>query len=183
MKGIPKMNVIVIYKTKYGSTRDYAEYIAEKLGTKAVEAKTVKLSDLEKYDTVVYGGGLYAEVINGVTLITKNINKLSDKKIAVFTTGLTPPDYCEYYDGYVVKRNFKNGVPSNVKIFNYPGKMIVSELSAVHRTAIKALKKMMSAKENPTASEKMLIELCDADGDFSDMSLTSELIEYVTEGK
>ncbi len=176
------MNVIVIYKTKYGSTRGYAVEIANRLGTTAIDAKTVTLQDLEKYDAIVYGGGLYAEVINGVTLITKNIKKLSDKKIAVFTTGLTPTDCRDYYDKYIIERNFKQGVPPNVRVFNYPGKMVLSELSLVHRTAIKTLKKMMASKENPTEMEKLLVDLCDADGDFSDMSYVSELVNYITEG-
>lgn len=41
----------------------------------------------------------------------------------------------------------------------------------------------MSGKENPTEMEKLLVELCDADGDFSDKSLIAELVEYATEGK
>lgn len=41
----------------------------------------------------------------------------------------------------------------------------------------------MMSKENPTEMEKMLVELCDADGDFSDKTLISDLVEYVTEGK
>ena len=40
------MKTIVIYKTKYGSTRTYAEWIAEELGCDAVDAKSVKASDL-----------------------------------------------------------------------------------------------------------------------------------------
>lgn len=173
------MNTIVIYKSKYGSTKTYAEWIAEELGCKAVDAKSIKAEDLTNYDAIVYGGGLYAEIINGVAFITKNPEMLKDKKIAVFTTGLTPADCREYYDKMVVEKNFKNGVPHNIKIFNFPGKMIVSELSLVHRTAIKTLKKIMQGKENPTQMEKLLIDLCDADGDFSDRSLTKELIEYI----
>ena len=59
------------------------------------------------------------------------------------------------------------------------GKMILSELSLPHRTAIKALKKLMSGKENPSEMEKLLVELCDKDGDFTDKSAIGELIEYV----
>ena len=73
-------------------------------------------------------------------------------------------------------------MPPNVKVFNYPGKRVLSELSLVHRTAIKTLKKMMASKENPTEMEKLLVDLCDADGDFSDMSYVSELVNYITEG-
>ena len=74
------MKSIVIYKSKYGSTKQYALWIAEELGCEAVDAKQVKADDLLEYDNIVYGGGLYAEVINGVTIITKNIENLKDKK-------------------------------------------------------------------------------------------------------
>lgn len=173
------MNTIVIYKSKYGSTKAYAEWIAEELDCRAVEHKTVKPEDLMAYDTIIYGGGLYAEVIAGVTLITKNIEKLKDKKIVVFTTGITPLDCRDYYDKMVIEKNFKGDTVTHIKVFNFLGKMILSELSLVHRTAIKALKKLMSEKENPTEMEQLLITLCDSDGDFTDKNAITELVEYV----
>lgn len=175
------MKTIVIYKSKYGSTKKYAEWIAEELGCEAVDSKNIKPEDLKEYDNIVYGGGLYAEVIAGVSLITKNIDILSDKKIAIYTTGLTPLDCHEYYDKMVLGKNFKTGVPDNIRVFNYLGKMIVSELSLPHKTAIKALQKLMSAKENPTEMEKMLIQLCDADGDFCDKTQIENLVDYIKE--
>ena len=173
------MNAIVVYKTKYGSTKQYAEWIGEELGCRVAQAKDITAEELESYDTIIYGGGLYAEVINGVSLITKNIDKLKDKKIAVYTTGITPIDCREYYDKLVVEKNFKMGVPGNVQIFNFTGKMIIDELTLVHKTALKTLKKIMTAKKEPTEMEKLLVELCDADGDFSDRSQISDLIDYV----
>ena len=173
------MNAIVIYKSKYGGTKKYAEWISEELGCSVVDAKKITIDDILKYDTIVYGGGLYAEIINGVHLLMKNMDKLKDKKIAVFTTGLTPPDCRDYYDKMVIEKNFKDGLPENVKVFNYLGKMVVDELSLVHCTALKTLKKIMQGKENPSEMEKLLVELCDADGDFCDKDAIGELIEYV----
>ena len=46
------MKTLVIYKSKYGSTKQYAEWIAEELDCEAVDAKSVKPLDLEKYDIV-----------------------------------------------------------------------------------------------------------------------------------
>lgn len=175
------MKAIVIYKTKYGSTRTYAEWISEALGCECIEAGGKNFIDLSEYDTIVYGGGLYAEVINGVSFVTKRLLELRDKKIAIFTTGITPLEYREYYDKMVIEKNFKNGVPENVRVFNFMGKMKMDELSAVHRAALKALKKIMSGKENPTEMERLLVELCDADGDFSDKESISPLIDYVRE--
>jgi len=173
------MKAIVIYKTKYGSTKTYADWIAAELGCSAVDARLLKPDDLLCYDTIIYGGGLYAEVINGVSLITKNLDKLSGRKIAVFTTGITPLDCRRYYEGEVIEKNFKPEMLDKLKIFNFMGKMILSELSFPHRAALKALKKIMSAKENPSDLEKLLIELCDADGDFTDKKDIAPLIEYV----
>ena len=173
------MNAIVLYRSKYGSTKAYAEWIAEELGCKAVDAKGVKINDLLSYDTIVYGGGLYAEIIAGVTLITKNMDKLAGKKIAVYSTGITPLEYREYYDDMVIKKNFTPEMMEKIKVFNYLGKMILEEMSLPHRTALKALKKLMSGKENPTEMEKLLVELCDANGDFTDREAIKELVEYV----
>lgn len=175
------MNAIVIYKSKYGSTKAYAEWIAEELECVAVNTKEIKPADLLKYDTIVYGGGLYAEVIAGVSLITKNLDKLKNKKIAVFSTGITPLDCREYYDGEVLDKNFKGNSRDYIKVFNFMGKMILSELTPVDRTAIKTLKKIMSGKQNPTEMEKLLIELCDANGDFTDKNAIYDLISYIKE--
>lgn len=175
------MKAIVLYKSKYGSTKVYAEWIAEELSCKAVDAKQVKIDDLAEYDTIIYGGGLYAEIIAGVTLITKNIEVLKDKKLIVYTTGITPLDCREYYDKMVIEKNFKGDIASKVKVFNFLGKMVMEELTLVHRTALKTLKKIMSSKENPSEMEKLLVELCDADGDFSDRNAIADLIKYVKE--
>ncbi len=172
------MNSIVIYKSKYGSTKQYAEWIAEELGCNNVDAKSVKASDLMQYDTIIYGGGLYAEIIAGVNLITKNIDKLKDKKLIVYTTGITPTDVREYYDHEVLEKNFTPEMLTHIKVFNFLGKMITEELSVPHRTAIKTLKKIMSSRKNPTEMEKMLIDLCDANGDFTDRAYIEELIKY-----
>ena len=172
------MNAIVIYRSKYGSTKAYAEWIAEELECSAVESKTADVSDLEKYDTIIYGGGLYAEVINGVHLITKNLAKFEGKKIIVYSTGITPLDCREYYDKLVIEKNFKPGMLDKIKVYNFLGKMVNSELSLVHRAALKTLKKIMSGKENPSPMEKLLVDLCDADGDFSDRSAIKDLVEY-----
>ena len=172
------MSTVVVYKSKYGSTKQYAEWIAEELGCEALDAKNVKIDDLEKYDTIVYGGGLYAEVINGVILLTKNMDKLEGKRLIVYSTGITPLKYREYYDKLVIEKNFKPEMLDKIKVYNFLGKMILDELTIVHRTALKTLKKIMQGKENPTEMEKLLVELCDANGDFSDREAIKELVEY-----
>lgn len=59
-------NIAVIYKSVYGSTKQYATWIAEALGADLLEAGQAKLETLRKYDTILYGGGLYAGGIAGI---------------------------------------------------------------------------------------------------------------------
>lgn len=173
------MKSIVTYQSKYGATKAYAEWIGEALCCEVRDVKTVKVDDLLDYDTIIHGGGLYAEVIAGVGIITKHLEQLKDKKLVVFTTGLTPKECTEYYDTLVVEKNFKGDSKDRIRRFHFSGKMILDELSLVHKTAIKTLKKLMSGKENPTQMERLLIELCDADGDFTNREEIKDLVEYV----
>ncbi len=173
------MKCIVLYKSKYGSTKTYAKWIAEELGCQAYESKEIEMEDLLSYDVIIYGGGLYAEVINGANFIIKNLDVLQDKKIIIYTTGITPMECREYYDKLVIEKNFKQGIPDNVKVFNFLGKMIMDELSLPHKAALKTLKKIMSAKENPTEMEKLLVKLCDANEDFTKQEYIQTLVDEV----
>ena len=80
--------IAVIYKSEYGSTKKYAEWIAEELDGDLIENVKIRADDLENYDIIVYGGGLYAGGINGISLINKEFDKLKDKSLIVFTVGL-----------------------------------------------------------------------------------------------
>ncbi len=173
------MKTIVIYKSKYGSTKAYGQWIADALDCKLIEAKEATIPTLLEYDTIIYGGGLYAEKISGLYFITKNYDKLKSKNIIVYTTGITPLDCREYYDEMVLKKNLKPDMIGKIKVYNYLGKMVIDELSMVHKGAIKTLKKLMAGKENPTKMEKMLIDLCDVDADLTDKNAISDLVEYV----
>ena len=157
----------------------YAEWIKDELGCDIAEFKEINAKKLKEYDTIIYGGGLYAEVINGVTLITKNFDELKDKELIVYTTGITPLDLRDYYDKLVLNKNFKPYMQDKIKVYNFLGKMKSDELSKVHLAALKTLKKIMGSKENPSDMEKLLINLCDIDADLTDKSEINELIAYV----
>ena len=61
--------IIVVYISIYGSTKTYAEWIAQALNARLARAKEVKPGSLSDYDTVIYGGGLYAGTIAGERLL------------------------------------------------------------------------------------------------------------------
>ena len=64
---------IILYQSKYGATKKYAEWLVEKTGYDCVETKSVKAAHLQKYDVIVLGGGVYASGIAGLHFLKKNI--------------------------------------------------------------------------------------------------------------
>ena len=57
------MNGIIIYKSKYGATKKYAEWLSEATGFLCVSTKEADLSKVAECDVVIVGGGIYASGI------------------------------------------------------------------------------------------------------------------------
>ena len=80
--------IVVIHESKYGYTKRYAEWLGEALSCPVFERKTFRPRDLSRYETVIYGGGIYAGGISGIQFLRRNGMLLSGKKVLLFTCGL-----------------------------------------------------------------------------------------------
>ncbi|MCL2578547.1 MAG: flavodoxin domain-containing protein [Oscillospiraceae bacterium] len=169
--------VAVIYKSKYGSTRRYAEWIGSALGASVLEAGAVKPDSLMGYDLVIYGGGLYAGGINGVDLVTKK----PCKALVVFTVGLADPSETDYTG--VLDQNFKGGLRSAVKVFHLRGGIDFGKLGLVHK-GIMAMVRKSIAKKNPaqmSGEEKAIALINGENADFTDRAAIEPIVAYVKE--
>lgn len=66
------MQIIVIYKSKSGYTETYAKWISEDLNCDLKAADDITIEELEKYDVIIYVGGLYVVGIGRLALIKSN---------------------------------------------------------------------------------------------------------------
>lgn len=80
--------IAVVYKSKYGSTKKYAEWIAEETGADLFNVDTCKGSDLSDYDTIVFGGCIHAGGLQGIEFLRKNMNTFCVKDVFAFAVGL-----------------------------------------------------------------------------------------------
>ena len=62
----------VLFKSNYGSTKQYALHIAEALQADLFDMSRTKKIDLDKYDILVFDGGIYASKVNGIKFIASN---------------------------------------------------------------------------------------------------------------
>ena len=92
------MKILVTYKSKTEFTKRYAEMIAKEVDGEILDFKDVTAAKMSEYDVVVYGGGLYAGMINGYKKAKEMFEKSSSKKFVLFATGGTPNEATKEID-------------------------------------------------------------------------------------
>ncbi len=147
-------DILVLYKSKYGATERYAEWIAEELQCDIGEIGKADIKTMMSYKILIFGGGLYAGRINGATALTKRFAQLSEKTLFIFTAGLTQPDDKGYYTN-LFTRNFTEKMRKQIYFFSFPGQLDKDRLSPMDRVLMKAVMKKR-AKEDPQNAETYL---------------------------
>lgn len=167
------MKTIVAYKSKYGYTKKYAQWLAESLGCDVKE--NASLADVSGYDTIIYGGGIYAGRINGAKLITKNLEKLAGKKLVLFAVGSSvgrPEELGAFWEKALDK-----AVREQVPHFYMRGGFDYGRLGSVDRLMMNMLKKMLLKKDTLTEDDKGLLAAYETPVDFTDRENMEELLK------
>ena len=81
---------IIIYQSKYGATKKYVDWLIEETKFDCIETSDAKIKNIEKYDTIILCGGIYASGIAGLSFFRKNYNILKNKKLAILCVGASP---------------------------------------------------------------------------------------------
>jgi len=172
------MKTVVIYKSKTGFAKKYAEWIAEALEADLLEYSKVSDDIFLKYETIIYGGGLYVVGINGVKLILKNLDKLKDKKIIVFASGATPNR--EETTIEIRDKNFTVEQQKVIRFFYLRGGFDFSKLGIVDKMLMVLLKIKLRMKSESKRSpdEKGMLEAYNAPSDFTKRKYMDELLNY-----
>ena len=107
---------IVIYTSKRGSTKQYAEWIAEDLGCEALPLSEIKTSgrdafNLYEYDCIIYGGWIRGSVIVNFDKFAKLLDDELMKRLIVFGVGFadeTAENYAQVWGYSIGKLDPKN---------------------------------------------------------------------------
>lgn len=170
------MKTIVIYKSKSGYTETYAKWISQALQCDLVKSDGLKTEELIKYDTIIYGGGLYASMIAGIKLLKNNFDSLKDKNLVVWATGLQPETD---ETNEIWNHNLRDPKYKSIKTFYLRGGLDYNKLNFLNKTIIKALKKSLQKKKELTDVEKGMLEAFENPQDYSNREEITPLINYI----
>ena len=169
---------LIIYQSKYGATKKYADWLHELTGFDYIETPKAVLNQTAQYDTIILCGGIYASGIAGLSFFKKNISKLKDKKIAILCVGASPYDENAFAE--IKARNLKDEL-KEIPLFYGRGAWDESKMTFTDKTLCRLLQKSV-AKKDPNTYEPWMKALMCAVGqncDWTDKKYLAPLLEYL----
>lgn len=171
---------VILYQSKYGATKRYADWLTEETGFACMETSQAKIERIRAYDTILLGGGIYASGIAGLSFLKRNIQRLAGKRIAVFCVGASPYDENAFQE--ICRHNLKDSL-GDIPCFYCRGAWDEEKMSFKDRTLCKMLQKAI-AKQDPSTYEPWMAALMCAAGqkcDWTDRESLRPLLNYLAE--
>lgn len=130
------MNGLIIYKGKYGATRQYAVWLGSALELPVMPAGTETAQQLQDAGFVILGTSIYIGKLQLKSWIKENGNILANKKLYLFLVTGTPLDEKEKLLSYI-DSNIPEEIRKKCKCFFFPGKLEFGKLSWIDKLLLK----------------------------------------------
>ena len=169
---------MILYKSKYGAAKKYALWLKDMTDFPCAEISNAALNEAAQCDTIVFCGGIYASGIAGLSFLKKNIEKLKNKKIAVFCVGASPFNEKAFEE--IKRHNLKNGL-DHIPLFYGRGAWNEDNMTFKDRMLCSLLQKAV-AKKSPDSYEPWEEALMSAVGqtcDWTEQKYLLPLLDYL----
>lgn len=170
---------VIIYGSKYGTTEKYAKWIAAATGAELMKYKEASIEKLQKYDTIIYGGGLYGTRILGFKALKKSYGELKNKKIVVFAVGASRES--REVIARIKAINFTDEMKHNIQLFYLRGGLNYPAMSTKDRLLMLMLKVSIKVRkeEKRDADMNSILATYGKKVDFTQRSAIQPIIKYL----
>ena len=173
------MSCQILYDTFYGSTREYAEVLGERLGVEPVgfggEPVDVPAAPGEP---LVVLSPVHGPNHPGVKFVKDlDAEVVESRPIALVTVGMTLIDDAITQD--TTAKLLGHDLSERVTRFYLPGRMNYSELSPKHAGVMRGIVGALRLKPGKTANERSMIDMYGKDTDNMDLTRLEALAEWV----
>lgn len=174
------MKILVTYKSKTEFTKRYAEIITQEVNGMLMDFKEVTVEKMSEFDVVVYGGGLYAGMINGYKKAKEMFEKSSAKQFVLFATGGTPNEATKEIDE-VWNHNLSAEELESIPHFYMQGGICYEKMSFPDKTIMKMMSKVLNKKKNKDSAEEGFAQAIKNSYDISSKEYAEPLIKCLLE--
>lgn len=145
------MKGIIIYKSKYGSTKKYAEWLKEETNFELYNINGFT-KDLHEYDMIIFASSIHAGSLSLKSFIVDNWSYISEKIIAVMVT--SGASHEEVIKG-IIRSSLPSEVYNKIHIFPVGGEYVFRKMSFLDRNIIRIV---AFFSKSPDAKKGMLTE-------------------------
>lgn len=175
------MKALIIYKSKTGFTKWYAEVIAKETEGDLIDFMDVSAEKMSEYDVVVYGGGLYAGMINGYKKAKEMFEKSTAKRFILFATGGTPNEATKEI-AEVWNHNLSAEELKTIPHFYMQGGICYEKMSFPNKAIMKMISKMLSKKKDKDSVEEGFAQAIQSSYNITSEEYAKPLIKCLLEG-
>ena len=126
------MNGSILYKSKYGSTAQYARWLSDDLGIPILEIDKSSAESIAFDDFLVIGSPIYFGEIKVAKWLRRHQQRLKSKRIFLFVVCGTPPTNPQKVEEILIK-NLPQSLQNSCNVYFLPGRINRSELSWLDR--------------------------------------------------
>lgn len=170
------MKGIVLFKSKYGNTRKYAEWIAEELSWELRDFSKFKAKEKDNYDQIIFGTGVYMGKMNK---LKKVLRMFKNKPIIIYACAGNPGLEKEIQD--IKDNNFKEEELSYHKFFYLPGGVDFSKVKGLMKPFINVFRKVLEKKKDLTHDEEEILKGFTHPTNLVDKKHIQEIVTYAKE--
>ncbi|MCI9257561.1 flavodoxin domain-containing protein [Acutalibacter sp.] len=148
------MKTLIIYCSKTGFTRKYAQWLREDLDCDCVPFSERHSADLARYGAVAFGSGCYVGRIHRLGWFKRQMPGLEGKKLAVFFTGAMSPDPSDVRR--LERENFNPRELCRVKTFYLQGGLNYGGMNPVDKALMAVFRQALRSKSDSPRCRVML---------------------------
>ena len=175
------MKSVILYGSRYGSARRYAQELSKQTDIPAVSYQ--EAPPLSKLETIVYIGALYAGGVLGLTKTLRRQSFGEHQRLVIVTVGLADPDIPQNREN--IRNSLQKQIPAQLygraAVFHLRGAIDYQALSLGHRTMMALLHRSLQKKpaEEWSEEDKALMETYGKQADYVDFASLRPIVNEI----
>lgn len=168
------MKTVIVYYSKTGFTRKYANWLADALECPAIPLHEVRPEDLEPAQIVIFASWFHAGNIQKLSWFKEQ--KLGDKKRAVLATGATPGESALVKEA--LDNNFKTD-RADYALFYAQSGLNYEKMALGDKLMMKMFASMMRKKKDKSVDDEEMCRMIGGSFDGCRREYLEQVIRWV----
>lgn len=170
------MKNLVLYQSKTGNTKKYAEDIAKAINADIYPLKRFRIKKVRNYDNIIFGGWVMGGNIQGLNKFLADYELyMKDKNIIVFSVGMSYPNQQGREE--LISQNLLDLY--HVRFYQFRGSFDINKLKFPYSWAMKRSIGMMANDPKQAANYEQLQKIYDHPIEFYDQAKVDKVISVI----